>query len=305
MTRARCYLVAGLLVWLSACGGALPPDAGSAALHRDLERLVELADTEGWSVDRIEVEEALPAALLSLCRSSIESRGILLSWLDQRIDDEGGSVREVYERRSRDLGSVSHLLSLTRIRMLLSRAMATAEADCPFWLHATPNFSGRQILDDRWFISVGGGGKGIVVRQNAENDLHFGGAGRFLVGRGFGRHATLLAGLELGVGAALPGGDDGGAALQVALDTVVPLVYRHRLVNTYWEAEAGYIAHTAEEDLETAHGVHVGLSVGGSAARRRWIFPGAAFGISYERIAEDKILHVVKVGFRVAFDLAL
>ena len=44
---------------------------------------------------------------------------------------------------------------------------------------------------------------------------------------------------------------------------------------------------------------------GGSAARRRWIFPGAALGISYERIVEDKILHVVKVGFRVAFDIAL
>ena len=109
MKRARCYVIAALLVWLSACGGALPPQAGSAALHRDLERLVELADTEGWSIDRVEIEEALPAALMSLCRTSIDNRASLLSWLDERIDAKGGDVREVYEQRSRDLGGMTFI----------------------------------------------------------------------------------------------------------------------------------------------------------------------------------------------------
>lgn len=305
MVPLRSYLVV-LVLGAMACGGALPREQSSAALHRDLERLVALADAEGWSIDRVEVEEALPSALMSICRCTPDTRLELLGWLDQRIDEHGGSVKEVYQARSRDLGAVEDLLALTRIRLVLRRGIESAELDCPFWLSASPNFSGRQILDDRWFLSIGGGGKGILVRQRDDHDIHFGGAGRLLVGRGFGRYATLLAGLELGLGASFPKNADGErGALSVAVDTVVPLVYRHRLVNTYWEAEVGYLAHTTEDTLDTAHGFHIGASLGAVAARRRWIFPGAALGVSYERIAEDRILHAFKIGFRVAFDLAL
>ena len=300
-----CPLMLLICPWLVACFGALPPQESSASLHRDLERLVELTNAEGWTVDRIEVEETLPDALSSVCRTTPEIRTQLLSWLDTKIAAKGGSPREIYEAKGRDLDAIEDLLSLTRIRMLLARSIEVAEADCPFWLHPKGRFQGHQILDDRWLLSVGGGGKGIGVRQDGDSDLNFGGAGRILVGRAFGPHATLFTGMEIGGSASFPKDDLGERGdLALAVDVVVPLIYRHRMVNSYWEVEAGYVAHLEEGQPETAHGGHFGLSVGASGARRRWLFPGAAFGIGYEQIHADDTLHVLKMGFRVVLDLA-
>jgi hypothetical protein len=286
-----------------ACGGAQPSSPAAGALHRDLERLVELSDTEGWSIDRVELDEALPSALMSVCRTTEPTRTALLAWLDTRIAKLGGPVREAYEARGRKLDAVEDLLSITRIRMLLAMSIERSAADCPFWIHARPNFNGRQILDDRFLLSAGGGGKGIMIRQLGDTDLNFGGAGRVLVGRGIGQHATLLAGVEIGGSAAFPQDEEGERGpLAIAVDVVTPLVYRHRLVNSYWEVEAGYVAHLTEGEDDPAHGLHLGMAFGGTAARRRWVFPGVAFGVGYERINEDKILHVVKIGFRVALD---
>ncbi len=288
----------------AACGGALPANRSSAALHRDLERLVTLADAEGWTIDRYKYEEALPWALMSVCQVSTEARAELLAWLDSQIARRG-SLEEEYKRKGKDLGAVEDLLVLTRVRMLLGKSLETISEDCPFWLPEKQHFKGRQILDDRWIFSVGGGGKAMAVRQAGETDFNFGGAGRLLLGRGFGRHATLFTGIETGGIASFPRNENGERGnLTLAVDVVIPLVYRHRLVNTYWEVEAGYVAHTTEEELTPSHGMHFGASFGGSTARRRWLFPGAAFGISYERITEDRILHAVKLGFRVAIDFA-
>ena len=96
-----------LALLLTACGGALPPQADSAALHRDLERLVELADAEGWSIDRLEMEEALPSALESVCRTKASTRDALLAWLDARIAAKGGDVETAYQARGKDLGNVN------------------------------------------------------------------------------------------------------------------------------------------------------------------------------------------------------
>ena len=293
-----CAVLAGF-----ACGGAIPPGPAAGALHRDLERLVELSDTEGWTIDRVEVDESLPAALMSVCRTTEQTRAALVSWLDAQIESLGGPVREAYEARGRKLDAVKDLLTVTRIRMLLAKSIEQSAADCPFWIHANSGFQGRQILDDRFVLSVGGGGKVILVRQLGDTDLNFGGAGRVLLGRGIGRHATLFAGVEIGGSAGFPrDGRDERGPLAIVIDVVAPLVYRHRLVNSYWELEAGYVAHITEGEDKPAHGLHLGIALGGSAARRRWVFPGVAFGVSYERISEDKILHVVKIGFRVALD---
>jgi hypothetical protein len=289
----------------SACGSALPPDPTAAVLHRDLERLVEIAGAEGWTVDRVEVEETLPSALMSVCQTTPDTRAQLLAWLKVQIASRGGSARDAYEAAGRDIDAIDTLLSLTRIHQVLTRSMESAEADCPFWLHPKESFAGRQILDDRWLLSVGGGGKGIFVRQAGFMDLNFGGAGRALIGRAFGRHATLLTGLEVGGTAAFPKNQDGERGeVQIAADLVAPLVYRHRLVNSYWELEGGYVAHVVEGESEVAHGFRAGVAVGATSSRRRWLFPGAAFGISYERIETDDVLHFIKLGFRVAIDIA-
>jgi len=288
-----------------ACGGAARPYADSTALRQDLQRLVGLASAEGWEIDRVELEDALPPALNSICRTTTTAQEQLRAQLDAQIAARGGDVATVYEQRGHSLSAVSTLLTLTRVRMLLVRGMEVAEADCPFWLRPSPRFRGRQILDDRWFLSLGGGGKGIVVSQGGESDVNFGGAGRLMLGRGFGAHATLLTGVELGGSASFPRAENGDrGALSITADIVAPIVYRHRRVNSYWELEAGYVAHTPDDRFAPAHGARIGFAVGGSASRRRWLFPGAVFGISYERIAEDVTLHFIKLGFRVAIDIS-
>jgi hypothetical protein len=295
------------LVVLAGCARALPPDRPTAALYRDLERLVTVAGTAGWGIDRLEVEGLLAAALDSVCRVDPVRRRALLDWIDAQIARNGGPVDAAWRQRGKRLGRVKTLLTLTRIRMVLAHADLQADADCPFWLEPDEGFAGRQISDDRWTLSGGGGGKGMGVAQGDRRDLNFGGAARLLLGRTFGSEA-LYAGVEVGASASFPKDDTGErTGLVLGVDLVTPLVYRHTFVNSYLELEAGWLGHATEEDATVDHGVHVGAAIGGRATRTRFFFPGAAFGVSYERSfpedAED--LHVVKVGLRVAFDVDL
>ncbi len=279
-----------------------------AALHRDLERTVSVAAAAGWSIDRLEIDDALPAALDSVCRVDPLARRALLTWLGEEIHRRGGPVEKAFAARGRSLGRVTELLVLTRARLLLAAADDAAGTDCPFWLGVEEPFRGRQISDDRWQLSLGGGGKGLAIRQGEQRDLSFGGAGRLLIGRAFGSRSALFTGLELGASASFPKDDLGQrGALLIAVDLVVPLVYRHTFTNAYVEVSAGWLGHTTEDDLERIdQGFHVGASVGARALRTRFFFPGAALGVSYEQTLVDGAdLSMLKLGARVAFDANL
>src|SRR5689334_25331142 len=107
----------------------------------------------------------MPAALDSVCRVDPLARRSLLTWLDEEIHRLGGPVEDAYVARGRRLSAVDELLEVTRIRAVLARADAIAPADCPFWLDVEEPFEGRQIGDDRWQLTLGGGGKAIAMRQ--------------------------------------------------------------------------------------------------------------------------------------------
>jgi hypothetical protein len=285
----------------------MPPTRPAASLYRDLERVVTVAEAAGWQIDRLEVEAVLSEALESTCRVSPGERASLAGWLDRAIAAAGGPVERAYQARGRRLRQVSDLLTLTRMRMVLDRAMAAAPADCPFWMESSASFAGRQISDDRWQISLGGGGKGIIARKSGDSDIRFGGAGRLLVGRGFGSRVALLSGLEVGGSGAFPR-DEGGerGALVIGYDLVVPLVARYTLVNSYWEAEAGWLGTGTEENTHLDSGVHLGAAFGARALRTRFFFPGAAIGASWERTfpgGGGEPQYTVKIGLRAAFDI--
>lgn len=304
----RWISIALCLALIAGCSYArtLPQDRTSATLYRDMQRLVSIRAAAGWQVDRLEIEGLLPEVLMSLCQVPVDRREALRTWLESRIAALGGPVEDAWRERGKKRDEVTDLLQLTRIRDALDHAMASAEADCPFWLEPDPEFAGRQISDDRWQFTVGGGGKGIVVNQGGQRDLQFGGAGRFVLGRNFGSRLGFYSGVESGASAGFPrdeGGDRGNLVL--AIDTMLPVIVRYRLVNSYFEVEAGYVNRVTEEDWsDFSHGVHVGLAFGGRASRVRWFFPGAVFGVSYEHIAADgDNLHLIKMGFRAALDL--
>jgi hypothetical protein len=138
--------------------------------------------------------------------------------------------------------------------------------------------------------------------------VHAGGAGRLLVGRAFSNGHALYTGMEFGASASFPRDESGErTALVIGADFVAPLVYRRTLTNAYFEFEGGWLGHSTETDWgDLDHGVHVGFAFGARALRTRFLFPGAALGISYERtFVEGDDIRTIKVGARVAFDLDL
>ncbi len=304
--RAVAVLLA--VVAVAACARTLPKDPTAAALYRDLERQVTVKAAAGWSVDRIEVEEVLAGALDSVCRVDPLARRSLATWLDEQLAARGGPVEAAWRARGKRLGAVQELMVLHRVRMVLARADAAAPADCPFWVELEEPFRGRQISDGRWQVTLGGGGKGMLVHEGDRTDFSAGGAGRLLFGRVLSMRSALYAGLELGATAAFPKEDDGSrAGLVLGLDLVAPLVYRHTLTNAYVELSAGWLGRTREDDLERLdQGAHLGISVGGRALRTRFFFPGAALGLSWERtFTGDADVTTLKLGARVAFDVDL
>lgn len=301
-------MVCTLAVVLAACARTLPGDPAAGSLYRDLERMVTVSVTEGWDIDRTELEMLLSTALMSACQVPPEQRRELAAWLDARIVAAGGPVDEAWRARGKQIRNVETLLELTRIRGLLAAAEVAA-ADCPFWLEPRASFPGRQITDDRWILSFEGGGKGIASRRgDSRIEVTGGGAGRVLIGRTFGSRLGAHTGLELGGSADFPRDAMGNrGALVFAADVVVPLLFRWHLLNSYFEIETGYLLHLTETDTDAVSGVRVGLAFGGRALRRRWLIPGVAFAISYERTfpaADEDPLHLVKLGLRVTIDLA-
>jgi hypothetical protein len=298
-----------VVVALTACGRLrAPKDPSTEPLFRDLERQVTVAEAAGWGVDRFEIEGMLDTALQSACRVDPLARQSLIAWIDERIAASGGPVEAAWRAKGKRLSKVDDLMLLTRIRMLLVEADGIAPHDCPFWLEPQHPFRGRQISDGRWQLSFGGGGKGIVTRQGNTSDLRFGGAGRLLVGRVMKGGDALYVGGEIGANAGFPRDEMGDRSkLVIGVDVVTPVVYRRTGTNAYIEVEAGWLGHANERDWsDFDHGIHVGFAIGARALRTRFVFPGAAVGISYERLflaGED--LRSVKIGARVAFDLDL
>ncbi len=274
-----------------------------------MQRIVNVREARGWRVDRVEQESLLPDALDSVCRATPEARAAALAWIDARMAALGGPVEEAWRKAGRRLSKVRPLLELHRIRLVLGAAVDAAPRDCPFWLTPAEPFRGRQIADDRWLLTVEGGGKGILLRSAGETDFAGGGAGRLLIGRAFGPHTGLHAGVEAGGSAGFPRDASGErTSLVLALDLVVPLVLRVRFVNSYLELEGGWLVHLTEDDPDARHGIHGGLAVGVRSARERWFTPGLALALTWERIFADgtaPAVDFVKLGLRVSIDVDL
>jgi hypothetical protein len=297
-----------LAVMLAACSRTpAPKDPTEHALFRDLERQVTVAAATGWGVDKIEIDKLLGPALDSVCRVDVLGRRGLREWLDAEISRNGGPVDKAWRERGKKLSRVGDLLVLDRVRSLLDRA-DEASLDCPFWLEPENPFTGRQISQHTWEISFGGGGTASALRQGDTQDVSFGGVGRLLFGRMFGNGDGLYAGIEVGGSAQIPK-DEMGERTQVVIgaDVVTPIVFRRTLTNTYFEFEAGWFGHSTEADWgRVDNGVHIGVAFGGRALRQRFLFPGAALAVAWERLFLDGAdLEIVKIGARVAFDLDL
>ncbi|MEJ7599258.1 MAG: hypothetical protein WKG01_15235 [Kofleriaceae bacterium] len=296
-----------LLILVGCTQRPAPVEPSARVLFRDLERQVTVNAATGWGIDRLEVDGIIEGALDSVCRVEPLVRRALATWIDAEIQRLGGPVDIAWRKRGKQLSAVEDLLVMTRVRLVLGRAEELAN-DCPFWLEPETPFRGRQISERKFQLTFGGGGKGIVVRQGDRVDFSAGGAGRLMIGRTFRGGHGLFIGAELGGSAAFPKDEAGDrTSLVIGADLVLPVVYRHTLTNAYVELEAGYLGHATEQDwAETDHGIHLGVALGARALRTRFLFPGFAFGISWERtFVAGEDLTSLKLGGRVTFDLDL
>lgn len=296
---------AAIVVLLAACSRTpAPKNPTERALYRDLERQVTVAAATGWGIDRLEIEGMLETALDSVCRVDALGRRGLARWLDEEIARRGGPVEKAWREHGKKLSKISELLVMHRVRMLLARADEMS-LDCPFWLEPELPFEGRQISENRWQITLGGGGTASAIQQGDHQDISAGGVGRLLFGRMFSQGDGLYIGAELGGSAQFPKDESGErTSLELGVDLMTPIVYRRTLLNAYWEVEAGWLGHSTEKDWgDIDQGIHVGVAVGGRALRQRFVFPGAALALAWERlfVAGDD-LTTIKLGARVQFD---
>jgi hypothetical protein len=266
-TQVRAHAIVVMAV-LGACAHPTPPAPPTRALYRDLERLVTLTQSAGWSIDRLEIEGLLAESLDSVCRVEPARRDELRAWLDAEIARAGGPADQAWRRHDRRLSRIKRLMTLTRIRGVLDRAMTAAADDCPFWLEPEPDFGGRQISDHRWEVSFGSGGKTNLVRQGGRDDVSFGAASRILAGRVLGAHSALYAGLEMGLAQAYPKDAQGmRSPLVLGFTAVVPAVYRHTFTNVFVEAEAGMPAPAPSPTCATSSTARTAASPSACARR--------------------------------------
>ena len=117
-------LALSLVAW---CARTVPKDRAAASLYRDLQRLVGLAQTTGWEIDRIALQGLESNALQSVCRVPLKSRLELMSWLDARILAMGGPLEEAWRKRGNLRGMGEEL-----VRGMVERGIEPAYARAVF-----------------------------------------------------------------------------------------------------------------------------------------------------------------------------
>ena len=108
------------------------PDREAEALHRDLMSIVAIAEQQVWTIDRYEIDNLMPKALVCVCRSAPEVRSEAVRLLKQEIQTMGGPVEKAWKAADKDLSEIPLLVTLDRTAKLLERAIQSSPQDCPY-----------------------------------------------------------------------------------------------------------------------------------------------------------------------------
>ncbi len=278
------------------------------ALHVDLSKIVATRSRAGWEVDAKEVEEGATKALTAVCQTTEVTRADLLAWLDQAILEAGGPVEEAYVLRGRKRRKIRELLELTRMRMVLARAMERAATDCPFWLEPDERFAGVHGDASRLVLMFESNGSVFLLpAPDGTTTFGGGGSGRLLAGWGFGQYFTLILGAELGGAGTFPADPTGMGerTLVPRFFGVVPLIGRFHYYTFSLDLEVGAGWQLSEADFVPRPGFRAAFAIGASVLRVAGILPYGTLGLVAERYRTATGEHDLYLGgiYRVGFNL--
>lgn len=271
------------------------------SLLRDLERIVDGAESSGWFGDEEALHDLRNDVLDSFCRAPPASREAALRHLvaeSARL----GDARSLFEARGRKLDSdVERARFVEREILLLKNAIERGASSCPFWVTPDPGFRGRQSDRDRFTLNLESGGNAQLRITEGTATIGAGGLGRALFGYGFCGDTTLLAGLEFGGGAMLKPGVE-PTEFVVNYFPAVPVTLRLRNVAWHYDVEVAPVALFQADDGDFSFGFRTGVGVGLSGLRTRNLLPWAGAVLSYEHYFASggrEAAHFLRGGVRV------
>ncbi len=278
-------------------------DRGKLGILADVKRIVLAEEGNGWVLDRVAITSMYPVVLQTVCRASISARqAALRDLVAQQL--RLGDPKTIFERRGSLTSEVEAALHVQRMHATLQSVVDGAAADCPFYIRPQRGYDGRQTDRNRMTLSLETGG--LVQFRYTNSEVSYGGGGglRILPGYGFGR-VSLLGGIELSGGAMVKATDTSKFVLNYF--PAVPVVVRLRGTMWHVDVEAAAVSLLQGDNTNLSFGGRLGVGIGISALRTRFIIPWAGIGIAYEYFAESggrPAASFLRGGFRLGFQWA-
>jgi hypothetical protein len=298
-------VVACLCMTMGACQ-SLPHDPTQRALYVDARKALHGENRLGWTVDRVEIEEAAAQTELSACRVSEQDRRKLRHWVAARIASEGGPA-EVRYRRGEDIDDLDDLLDLERTLRLLESMEHHLPEDCPFWVEPEPDFKGLHSATRRFMLIAESMGAGSLLIRSGAVRVAGGGSARLLASYGFPSRLQLAVGAEGGGDAVLEKEADGSLSPAGAFRFGVPAWLRLHDLDRIYDVELAAISRLENGRL-APWGGRIALGGGVTGLRRLGFMPSIELWLGYELFpAQDgePAQHALRLGTRVGLDYAL
>lgn len=291
------------LFFLCACT-TLPHERATRALYVDARKALVAESRLGWTVDRVEIEEAAAQVEPSACRVPPELRAKLRAWVERQIAAEGGPAKAQYEA-GRDVDDLDEVIALERVQLLLEKVEARLPEDCPFWVKPSEDFEGEHSVEGR-FILIGesmGGASVLIARGQAR--VGGGGGARLFVGYGFAPNFEWALGFEAGGDAILENEkEEKGLSPRGAFRFAVPTFFRFIDIDRIYDIELAITSRLENREL-TPFGGRVAFAGGVTGLRRLGFMPALQIWVGYELFPEQNgfpTQHSIRLGTRVGFD---
>jgi hypothetical protein len=297
-------LCGGAVLVLSGTGCAtLPRDRSAQALYIDAQKALNGESRLGWTVDRVEIEDAAAQVEPSACRVRLEVRQDLLRFIERRIKVAGGPAEEQYNK-GRDIDDLDDVLELERMHALLTEVESHLAEDCPFWIKPEHEFEGYHSTGRRFVLIAESMGGGSLLFSKGEIRAGGGGAARILMSYGFSPSLQLALGIEGGGDAILEESEQGKLSPSGAFRFGAPAWLRFIDVDRIYDVELAAVTTLDSGELKPWGG-RVAFAGGVTGLRRLGIMPALQLWIGYELYPHQNGIptqHAVRLGTRVGFD---